>query len=96
LRLVRGAIRIDGKFAGDPEIGDAVAARTALLGNDIAVEHRHGLALLVVANDHAFHGFEFLEHDPEKACPGLDPGWKPVFRKDHAPPKKSRTVSPAG
>jgi hypothetical protein len=21
-------------------------------------------------------------HDPEKACPGLDPGWKPVFRKD--------------
>jgi hypothetical protein len=28
-----------------------------------------------------------LEHDPEKACPGLDPGWIPVFRKDHAPPK---------
>jgi Ala-tRNA(Pro) deacylase len=27
-----------------------------------------------------------LEHDPEKACPGLDPGWKPVFQKDHAPP----------
>jgi hypothetical protein len=27
------------------------------------------------------------EHDPEKACPGLDPGWKPVFRKDHAPQK---------
>jgi Sensors of blue-light using FAD len=22
-----------------------------------------------------------LEHDPEKACPGLDPGWMPVFRK---------------
>jgi hypothetical protein len=21
------------------------------------------------------------EHDPEKACPGLDPGWTPVFRK---------------
>src|SRR5262249_13184901 len=20
-----------------------------------------------------------LEHDPEKACPGLDPGWVPVF-----------------
>jgi hypothetical protein len=29
----------------------------------------------------------FLEHDPEKACPGLDPGWKPVFGKDHAPAK---------
>jgi hypothetical protein len=27
-----------------------------------------------------------LEHDPEKACPGLDPGWIPVFGKDHAPP----------
>jgi hypothetical protein len=26
------------------------------------------------------------EHDPEKACPGLNPGWKPVFRKDYAPP----------
>ena len=24
------------------------------------------------------------EHDPEKACPGLDSGWKPVFRKDPA------------
>jgi hypothetical protein len=28
-----------------------------------------------------------LEHDPEKACPGLDPGWKPVFGKDHAQTK---------
>jgi hypothetical protein len=26
-----------------------------------------------------------LEHDPEKACPALDAGWKPVFGKDHAP-----------
>jgi hypothetical protein len=26
-----------------------------------------------------------LEHDPEKARPGLDPGWIPAFRKDHAP-----------
>jgi hypothetical protein len=25
------------------------------------------------------------EHDPERACPGLDPGWTPVFGKDHAP-----------
>jgi hypothetical protein len=24
------------------------------------------------------------EHDPEKACPELDPGWVPVFAKDHA------------
>jgi nicotinate dehydrogenase subunit A len=28
-----------------------------------------------------------LEHDPEKARLGLDPGWVPVFGKDHAPPK---------
>jgi hypothetical protein len=23
-----------------------------------------------------------LEHFPEEACPGLDPGWTPVFRKE--------------
>src|SRR5215468_2418628 len=23
---------------------------------------------------------------PKKACPGLEPGWVPVFGKDHAPP----------
>jgi protein ImuA len=28
------------------------------------------------------------EHDPEKACPGLDPGWTPVFGKKHAPTNK--------
>jgi hypothetical protein len=28
-----------------------------------------------------------LKHDPEKAGPGLDPGWIPVFRNDHAPSK---------
>src|ERR1039458_9067905 len=26
-----------------------------------------------------------LARDPEKACPGLDPGWEPVFGKDHVP-----------
>jgi len=26
-----------------------------------------------------------LEHDAEKACPGRDPGWEPVFGKHHAP-----------
>jgi hypothetical protein len=29
-----------------------------------------------------------LMHNPGKACPGLDPGWKPVFRRDHAQAKK--------
>src|SRR5664279_1281836 len=23
--------------------------------------------------------------DPQKACPGLDPGWGPAFGQDHAP-----------
>jgi hypothetical protein len=27
-------------------------------------------------------------HVPEKACPGLDPGWEPVFREGHAPTQK--------
>src|SRR5262245_53627234 len=30
-------------------------------------------------------GMETGEHDPERAWPGLDPGWIPVFGKDHAP-----------
>jgi len=42
-----------------------------------------------------FHGLSPSEvrraacsgHDPEKACPGLDPGWKPVFRQDQAQTK---------
>ena len=29
-------------------------------------------------------GGSHVEHDPENACPGLDPGWEPVFGKDHA------------
>jgi len=28
--------------------------------------------------------FDPVEHDAEKACPGHDPGWKPVFGKDRA------------
>jgi Domain of unknown function (DUF4386) len=31
------------------------------------------------------HGCGSLEHFPEKACPGLDPGWMPVFRKKMRP-----------
>jgi BirA family transcriptional regulator, biotin operon repressor / biotin---[acetyl-CoA-carboxylase] ligase len=29
-----------------------------------------------------------LARDPEKACPGLDPGWEPVFGRDHAQSNK--------
>ena len=28
-----------------------------------------------------------MQHDPEKARPGLDPGWIPIFGKDHAQTK---------
>ena len=35
-------------------------------------------------------GVARLEHDPENACPGLDPGWTPVLGKDHAPPRVDR------
>src|SRR5215468_8167611 len=31
-------------------------------------------------------------HDPEKACPGLDPGWVPVFGKG-LPPRKRGSCS---
>src|SRR5579863_9452774 len=36
-----------------------------------------------------------FEHDPENACPGPDPGWHPVFRKDHAPLKAERDLEAA-
>src|ERR1043166_9281035 len=32
--------------------------------------------------------------NPEKACPGLDPGWVPVFGEDHAPAKTGRRIAP--
>jgi hypothetical protein len=30
---------------------------------------------------------------PEKACPGPDPGWVPVFGKDHAPAKSWSAIT---
>ena len=33
-------------------------------------------------------------HDPDKACPGRDPGWEPVFGSDHAQKKKGIAVIP--
>jgi hypothetical protein len=27
----------------------------------------------------------WMKHDPEKACPGFDPEWTPMFGVDHAP-----------
>ena len=34
-----------------------------------------------------------LEHFPEKACPGRDPGWTPVFRKKCDKIKKPERLS---
>ena len=38
------------------------------------------------AEDDARGGEERVGHVPEKACPALDAGWAPVFRKGHAQP----------
>jgi hypothetical protein len=37
------------------------------------------ITALARASSETFRSGERLEHDPEKACPGRDPGWKPVF-----------------
>ena len=34
------------------------------------------------------------EHFQENACPGLDPGWAPVFRPKMRPRKKALAASP--
>jgi len=34
-------------------------------------------------------GSQREEHFPKKACPGLDPGWTPVFRQKMRPLKRS-------
>src|SRR5208282_5130805 len=39
---------------------------------------------------------EALEHDREKACRGLDPGWQPVFGKDPAQKKNLDVTSRLG
>src|SRR5438132_11755054 len=31
-----------------------------------------------------------IAHIREKACPGLDPGWTPVFRQGYAPREQAR------
>jgi hypothetical protein len=38
-----------------------------------------------IAHWHGAGEPRILEHDAENACPGLDPGWVPVFGKHHAP-----------
>jgi hypothetical protein len=47
----------------------------------------HTKVLSRIGGPHHWLSVLLSEHDPEKACPGLDPGWKPVFGKDHAPTK---------
>jgi hypothetical protein len=38
----------------------------------------------IVAREEIVTDRSDVAHDPEKASPGLDPGWKPVFGQDHA------------
>ncbi len=38
----------------------------------------------------------FLAHVAENACPGLDPGWAPVFRKGHASMQEPEVLDAAG
>jgi hypothetical protein len=35
-----------------------------------------------------------LTHDPEKACPGLDPGWEPVSRLHEAECRRFEVPTP--
>src|SRR5713226_1292081 len=48
--------------------------------------------VLIRPRSHARAGGEppALAHVPAKACPGLDPGWIPVRRQEHAPLDNSR------
>jgi hypothetical protein len=43
-----------------------------------------------IADEVAGERPEQLEHFQEKACPGLDPGWNPVFGPKMRPRKKAR------
>jgi hypothetical protein len=63
---------------GEGKIHKSSAPRFLPYGDTARCHNRTGAA------DAKFIQVAGLEHDPEKACPGLDPGWKPVFGKDHA------------
>ena len=73
--------------------GRADRSRCALISGECASDPRRHPCLrgaappLCIPGSHAGADAAglHLEHDPEKACPGLDPGWIPVFGKDHAP-----------
>src|SRR5262249_13845286 len=55
-----------------------VVGRLAARGEDDRAQGRRAAGTLTRS----------LEHDPEKACPGLDPGWVPVFGKRSCSIKK--------
>ena len=102
-------IERDGKRAradGDMRIADAgdvkeerhgeyraAAADQAERKSDRAAgRHRQRILCPGKSND----GGSMSEHDPEKACLGLDPRSKPAFRKDYATPniRASKGLSP--
>ena len=64
-----------GKDLFDLTLGEEITVIIASVACVIAI-----LTSLYVSK---MDGFRALDHVPEKACPGLDPGWAPVFRKGH-------------
>ena len=55
------------------------------IGADAGVARGAGGEAVLFAVGHECSRFPILlKPDPEKACAGLDPGWDPVFGKDHA------------
>ena len=82
--------------AGTALIANNVIAETrrgAIVGMDRAkVGHRRSRQgrRRAIRPPHAQRQPGAVAHVPEKACPALDAGWKPVFREGHAPLNKSR------
>jgi hypothetical protein len=86
---IRGAFGMPTHCATSEKLNDAVhISRTLFLAHDGSV-----CSILSRAKHRSRPGFRLgdstcaHEHDPEKACPGLDPEWTPVFGKDHAQTK---------
>ena len=78
-----------GSSPQEPQRVDVLIGGAGFAGLALAIALRQGLgpSFSVAVADPA------LARDPEKACPGLDPGWEPVFGKDHAQNNKSPHIS---
>jgi hypothetical protein len=71
---------------GDPELIRLQATQLLLL---------IGAAIVITVERHLEHVAQARsEHFQEKACPGLDPGWNPVFRSENATMQESSVDQP--